>query len=268
MIRVVLLTSNPFNTAPRCLPELAASDRIEVVSVILAERSSPQTTWRRRKRKLKKAMKIGILGALNGVRIRPWFRSGETEHVETLCERLGIPFHRTGALNSETTRALLEAADADLGISVGNGYIAKRVFSVPRFGMINFHGERLPEYQNAQSVIWPIYNMEVTTGLTIHEIDEKIDTGRILYKEEYPIEFHRSLEATVSTTTLKTAGRVGAALRHVCENFDELRARAVLQVNGRSYTTPSMRAFLRMVRNNRMLYEASRPSRSAQSVEQ
>lgn len=260
MIRVVLLTSSPFNTASRCLPELVASDKIEVVSVILAEGSSSHATWKLRKRKFKKAMKIGVLGALNGVRIRPWFRSGKTEHVEALCDRLAVPFHRTTALNSDTTLELLKAAAADLGVSVGNGYIAKRVFSVPRFGMINFHGERLPEYQNAQSVIWPIHNMEVTTGLTIHEIDEKIDTGRILYKEEYPIEFHPSLEATVSTTTLKTANRVGSALRHVCENFDELRARAILQVNGRSYTTPSMGSFLRMVRNNRKLYEASRRS--------
>lgn len=260
MIRVVLVTSNPFNTASRCLPELVASEKIEVVSVMLAEGAPSHETWKLRKRKLRKAMKIGVLGALNGVRIRPWFRSGPSEHIEALCDRWSIPLYRTGALNSDRTVELLRAGDGDLGLSVGNGYIARRVFSVPRFGMINFHGERLPEYQNAQSVIWPIYNMERTTGLTIHEIDDKIDTGQILYKEEYPIEFRASLEDTVTTTALKTASKVGIALRHVCENYDDLRKEARAQVNGRSYTTPSFREFLRMIRNNRKLYEAQPPS--------
>lgn len=258
MIRVILLTSSPYDTVVRCLPELVASERIEVLSVILAEGAPSHGTWKARKRKVRKAMKIGILGALNGVRIRPWFRSGATEHIDTVCKRLSVTLHRTGALNSDHTVELFESGGADLGLSVGNGYIPKRVFSLPRFGMINFHGERLPEYQNAQSVIWPIYNMERTTGLAIHEIDEKIDTGRILYREEYPIDFHASLKDTVVHTTSRTADKVGIALRHVCENYAELRKDARAQLDGRSYTTPSLREFSRMIQNNRRLYEASR----------
>ena len=123
--------------------------------------------------------------------------------------------------------------------------------------MINMHGERLPQYQNAQSVIWPIYNMERTTGLTIHQIDDKIDTGPILYQEEYPIEFHASLKETVTNTTRQTCNKVVHAVRHVCENYDELSKKAKPQTNGKSYTTPSFWAFLTMGRNNRKLYESA-----------
>jgi hypothetical protein len=38
--------------------------------------------------------------------------------------------------------------------------------SSQRLATINVHCERLPEYQNGSSVIWPILNMERTTGLT------------------------------------------------------------------------------------------------------
>lgn len=38
--------------------------------------------------------------------------------------------------------------------------------SSQRLATINVHCERLPEYQNGPSVIWPILNMERTTGLT------------------------------------------------------------------------------------------------------
>jgi methionyl-tRNA formyltransferase len=211
-----------------------------------------------RRRKIQKIRRIGLLGALNGIRIRPWFSGDATDSVETICKTLELPFHLSNVLNSDRTVDLFRAADADLGISLGNGYIPRRIFSVPRLGMINVHGERLPEYQNAQSVIWPIYNLETVTGLSIHEVDDKIDTGRILYKEVYPIPLQASLRATVEAGVRVTSGRVPRALRYVCENFEMLRARATLQSDGSSYTTPSLSSFLKMVRNNRKLYARMR----------
>jgi methionyl-tRNA formyltransferase len=256
-MRVVLLTSIAHGLPCRCLPGLAASGKIEVISVILAESELASNAFKTLKKKLKKACRIGFLSALNAIRIGPWFNGGPTEHIEVLCNRLSIPLHRVSALNSAQTAELLKASDADLGLSAGNGYISKRIFLIPRLGMINVHCERLPEYQNAQSVIWPIYNMERTTGLTVHEIDGKIDNGRIIYKEEYPIEFHASLKETVTITTRHTFNKVADAARHVCENYDELIKKAEPQINGKSYATPSFKAFLAMVRNNRKLYESA-----------
>jgi methionyl-tRNA formyltransferase len=257
MMRVIILTSGPYGTVCRCLPELVASDKIKVISVIMAEGGESSNAFKTRKRKFKKAIKIGILGTLNGIRMRPWFQGGPTEHIEVLCNKLSIPLHRPDALNSDRTVELFKAADADLGLSLGNRYISRRIFSIPRLGMINVHGERLPEYRNAQGVIWNIYNMERMTGLTIHEIDNKIDTGRIFYREEFPIEFHASLKETVISTTHQTSNKMPYAVRHVCENYDELSKQAKPQSNGKSYTTPTFSAFLKMVRNNRKLYESA-----------
>jgi methionyl-tRNA formyltransferase len=258
-MRIAVLTSSSHGTASRCVPALAASEGLKIVAVILTD-GAPFDSARMRKRKLMKVRKIGLLGAINGVRIRPWFRADNTESIEAVCERLGLPFYFSQVLNSDRTIGLIKAADADLGISLGNGYIARRVFSIPRFGMINVHGERLPEYQNAQSVVWPIYNFETVTGLSIHEIDDKIDTGRILYKEVYPISFRASLRETIQSSISMTAARVPAALRHVCENFEMLREQATTQSGGFRYTTPSFVAFLKMVRNNQRLYERAKQS--------
>ena len=205
-------------------------------------------------------MRIGILGAANGIRIRPWFAGGPTKSIELVCTEMGIPLFRTESVNSSQTVDLFTEARADLGISLNNSYIARRVFSIPGLGMINLHGEKLPEYQNAQSVIWPIYNMETTTGLSIHEVDDRIDTGRILYRDEYPIEFHEELKDTVAATTRITGSKAPMALRHVCENFDSLAQHASPQGHGRTYTTPSMREFSRMLMNNKRLYRDSHRS--------
>ncbi len=215
------------------------------------------------KRKCKKAIKIGIPAALNVIRINRWYEGDRTEHIEALCGNLGIPIHRVAALNGERTIELFKAADADLGVSAGNTYISKRIFGIPRFGMINVHMERLPEYQNAHAVIWPIYNMERTTGLSIHAVDDKIDNGRVLYREEYPIEFRPTLKQTVTDTMRHTFNRMADAVRHVCENFAELSGKAAPQVNGKTYMTPSFKEFLTMVQNNRKLYASARPGASA-----
>ncbi len=257
MIRIIILTSGPHGTASLCLPELAKSEKIDVVSVVLSKGSVSTDRLKMVKRKFNKTLKIGILGALNGIRIRPWFRAMETEHLEILCDKWNVPLHYTGALNSDQTVELFKSANADLGISLGNAYISKRIFSVLRLGMINVHGERLPEYQNAQSVLWPIHNMERTTGLTIHQVDEKIDTGPILYQDKYPIEFHPTLKETVIRTTRLTNSKVAKAVRHVCENYAELSQNARPQMNGKSYTTPSFRQFLTTVRNNKQMFESS-----------
>jgi methionyl-tRNA formyltransferase len=122
--------------------------------------------------------------------------------------------------------------------------------------MINVHGERLPEYQNAQSVIWPIFNMERTTGLTIHEVDDHIDTGKILYKDEYEIYFQNNLKDSVIETLNITSNKVPGAVLHVCENYESLRNAALPQNAGKSYTTPSFWSFLKMVINNKRLFNS------------
>lgn len=256
-MRVVVLTSGPYGTASRCLPVLAASSQIEVAAVVMAEGAVSPHPFKARLRKLKKMLRVGVLGTLNGIRMRPWYEGDPSENIETLCERLHIPFHRTPSLNGEETAALFRAANADLGVSLGNRYIARRIFTVPRLGMINVHGELLPEYRNAHGVMWNVFNGERMTGYTVHQIDDKIDTGRILYREAYPIRFHRTLKDTISQTMTYTLNRMPYGVRHVCENYEELSRQAQPQPGGKSYTTPSIAAFLTMLWNNRRMYRAS-----------
>jgi methionyl-tRNA formyltransferase len=261
-MKLVILTSDRFGTASNCLPTIYESRECRVSRVIISRglSSNRELLWRR---KLKKIRKIGVLGALNGIRMRSWYQGGATD-LMLLCGRLGIPVCETDCTNSEETVRLFHESNPDLGLSLGSGYISQTVFGVPRYGMINVHGERLPEYQNAQSVIWPIYHLEMTTGLTIHQIDRSIDAGKILYREEYPIVFCEKLEDTVRKTIEVTRQRVPTAVRYVCENYQTLFRDARAQVNGRKFTTPTIRQFYRMVRNNVVLYQRSKQSSSSE----
>ncbi len=56
-----------------------------------------------------------------------------------------------------------------------------------RHPIINTHGALLPEYRGRSSVNWAIINGERETGVTVHYIDEKVDTGDIITRERVPI---------------------------------------------------------------------------------
>ncbi len=252
---VLILTCSRAGTASRCLPELVKSSEINIAGVIYAERGSTNR-WSIMRRKLRKIKKIGLLGAINGLRIRKWYRGSEVDDLEILCARYDVAFYTSDYLNSDETARLFKLCNADLGLSLGNGYIAERIYSIPNHGMMNLHTERLPQYQNAQSVIWPIFNNETVTGITIHQIVRGIDMGPILYQEEFPIIFKSTLEMTVRATIRVTESRVPVAIRRACERYYELSNASTIQAPGNRYTTPSITSFIRMLLNNRKLYKA------------
>lgn len=234
--------------ASNCLPALVQSKNLNIVGVILA---SVEIANRRRYlwRRVKKIMRIGLWGAWNGRRIRPWFRTSFGD-IEEMCSRYHVPFYCVKGVNSPEMVRLLPELAPDLGVSLGNGFIAERVFTIPRLGMINVHSEILPTYQNAQCIIWPIYFNDPNTGFTIHEIERKIDAGRILYRYRKPIRFCKTLEQTVRVNKAVVDAQIPDAVRKVCENILALKKTAEPQGGGRTYTTPSIWQFWRMVRNN------------------
>lgn len=257
MNRVVVLTSSSSGIAADCLPELCDSQKLSIACVIIA--GTPRRSWRRVRLKLRKLLRIGICGALNGIRMRGWYSGAQTPDIASVCARYGVPCLEVPHINSDETASALQRLQPDLGLSLGNSYISPRIFNLPKSGMINVHGERLPEYQNAQSVIWPIYHNETKTGLSIHQIDEGIDTGAILHREDFDILFAPRLKDTVRGTVAITQARTPRAVRFACENHAALAAQATAQPAGRVFTTPSIFQFARMAWNNRRLYRASLP---------
>lgn len=253
-LKLLILTQVRRGLASEFLKIIHDSANCQVVAVVLS-RGLVASPWKRRRRKLRKIGRIGLLGALNGIRLRSWYEVKGGDDLQSICYRHQIPFFEISCTNSDAAERLFKQAHPDLGVSLGNNYISERIYSIPRFGMINFHGEILPKYQNAQGVIWPIYDGETKTGFTIHRVNNGIDTGDIIYQETFPILFKPSLKDTVLATNEITRSKAPAALRYVCEHFERLakESRAQLEIS-QPYTTPSYLQFVRMKRNNRLLY--------------
>lgn len=81
----------------------------------------------------------------------------------------------------------LKKLEADLFIVVAFRMLPKEVWKMPPLGTINLHASLLPDYRGAAPINHAIINGETITGVTTFFIDEKIDTGNILLREEVHI---------------------------------------------------------------------------------
>jgi methionyl-tRNA formyltransferase len=260
---VVALTTLQHGIASHVLPALHAATGVEVAGVVLAGPGS-RTPRRDLVRRIRKTARIGLMGALNGLRLRAWYEDREAVDIEAQCGTLGIPCWRAPCVNCDETRSLLRASGADLGLSLGNGYIARSVFAIPRYGTVNLHTEVLPDFRGGvHSIIWPIHEGRDVTGFAIHQVDASFDTGDILYQETHPIVFHPTLRETVERNVVAIRQRIPEAFAMVCRDYPALKAASRPQGPGRSYTTPTIWQFLRMIRNHRQMYRRSLAPRTA-----
>ena len=65
--------------------------------------------------------------------------------------------------------------------------IPASLLRIPRYGFINFHYGLLPEFRGANPVFEQIRQKQKHGGITIHKVDEGIDTGAVILQQRVPI---------------------------------------------------------------------------------
>ncbi len=65
--------------------------------------------------------------------------------------------------------------------------IPASVYSLPRLGFLNFHYGLLPQMRGADPIFEAIRQQHTVAGTTVHVIDEGLDTGPIVAREEIPV---------------------------------------------------------------------------------
>jgi methionyl-tRNA formyltransferase len=83
------------------------------------------------------------------------------------------------------------------------------VLAVPRLGCVNVHGGLLPDYRGGHVLQWAILNGERETGVTLHYVDESIDTGPVIAEARIQIDDRddaASLSIAIRDTGLRLLG--------------------------------------------------------------
>ncbi len=105
--------------------------------------------------------------------------------IENLCENSSILLHKT----SSTSELQKDVVGNDLGICVGFMEILKKeIFEIPKHGILNLHCGKLPKYRGRAPISRAIMNGEKHLIISIHKIDEGVDSGDILNETEILIE--------------------------------------------------------------------------------
>ncbi len=81
----------------------------------------------------------------------------------------------------------LKRLNADVFVVVAFRMLPEEVWRIPLKGTINLHASLLPQYRGAAPINHVIINGETISGVTTFLIDDKIDTGNILLRQEVPV---------------------------------------------------------------------------------
>ena len=116
--------------------------------------------------------------------------------------------------NANTPAALdmLKSLDADLYVVAAYGQIlSAELLGIPRLGAINLHASLLPKYRGAAPIQYAILHGETETGITIFQIEPKLDAGPIFGVAKTPIgpkETSGELETRLSEIAVPLTMRV------------------------------------------------------------
>ncbi|MBQ7575203.1 MAG: methionyl-tRNA formyltransferase [Bacteroidales bacterium] len=113
--------------------------------------------------------------------------------VKKFALERGLPVLQPEKLKDPAFLEQLKSYKANLFVVVAFRMLPKEVWSMPYLGTFNLHASLLPQYRGAAPINWAIINGERITGVTTFMIDEQIDTGRILFQENCPIEEYDNL---------------------------------------------------------------------------
>ena len=101
---------------------------------------------------------------------------------------LNVPCLKDPNINSTEFLESLRKFDCDLFVSMSFDQIFKtQILEIPRYGIINCHAGKLPFYRGRNIINWALINDEKEFGITVHYVDQGIDTGDIILQKTFPI---------------------------------------------------------------------------------
>jgi methionyl-tRNA formyltransferase len=114
-------------------------------------------------------------------------RTLQKSPVKSYAESSYIQIFQPSNLKDTDFVNTLKSLKPDLFIVVAFRMLPEAVWKIPSTGTINLHASLLPDYRGAAPINHAIINGETRTGVTTFFIDDKIDTGNILLREEINI---------------------------------------------------------------------------------
>ena len=126
--------------------------------------------------------------------------------------------------------------NVDLFIVVAYRILPIKYLEIPKFGAINIHASLLPKYRGAAPIQWALMNGDEFTGISIFQIEKKVDTGKIIFQEAIKIENEDNFE----TLSIKLSELGGEALIKSLDMLDKGKTNLTIQDNSQFTRAPKI----------------------------
>jgi folate-dependent phosphoribosylglycinamide formyltransferase PurN len=138
--------------------------------------------------------------------------------VENACTENGFEVMRIKRLNDPQFLEYLKNEGVNLIVSVNCHKIFKgQILSIPERGIINLHYSLLPQYGGLMPIFHALADDRRLVGVTVHYVDESIDTGPIIAQEVVNVERFDTLFSVWRKASAKGYSVLSLAIERVMD---------------------------------------------------
>lgn len=246
VLEVLVLTINEYYYIPKFLDGITDERNLEIVGITtvppslgdrnlvafafdLLRRFGPRI-FLRNVAFYAKYLSLDLLNRFSG--------TGPAYSARTVAERNGIEYEHVGDVNAPEYVRYVERKDPDVIASVAVPQkFQPRLFTIPDDGTVNIHSSLLPEYRGLSPSFWTLLRGEDETGITVHFVDEELDTGEIILQRPVEIRPDDSLHALNRRVAEEGSALLAEALERI--RTGSVSAREMPEEEGSYFSLPT-----------------------------
>lgn len=145
--------------------------------------------------------------------------TGRPATVAQVARKHGVPCRKEDKINSPEFLEYLKSLAPDLIVASTSRIFRAPILDLPAKGCINRHSALLPSYGGVLPVFQAVAHREAETGVSIHYMDETIDTGRIIAQKAFALDPSQGLHAIYETCFQISAELILEALEIIDRNI-------------------------------------------------
>ncbi len=118
----------------------------------------------------------------------PVLHSSLHNTIVNIAWKQHIPVWEVASMSAPETINLFSQYQPDIMcVACFSLYIPRAVLDIPRLGCLNVHPSLLPANRGPDPLFWTFHDGHHETGVTIHRMDEGLDTGPIIAQEKITV---------------------------------------------------------------------------------
>lgn len=159
--------------------------------------------------------------------------------------------------NGKQCEQLLREIEPDVIVLGGSRIIRKNIINIPKIGILNAHPGLLPKYRGVDVIPWAIYYGDAI-GVTVHFVDEGIDTGGIIAQKAINITEGDTIDSLGKKAQILAAELIAETLLRIIER-GHIPVIPQSREDGKQYYRMPMKLFQETKRKlGRMIDESKR----------